>query len=369
MNILFIQVEFKSFAASLPWTYWCHVGMAEALAGAGHQIHVVLTCQSVRLQQLANECDYDLVIVNDVVHGFGSVDAAVYPVPTGPLRILRERRIPMLGVLIETAFHGDGEAIHDVLHVVRSRAIDQASVWMDFFISYDRFDVDILRRRGVNALWTPFFSEAPADLREPANSTGELVFYGAMYEKRRRFLTDAGADHLVHGGYIRYPSEYSQMFDLLINTLPLPQTSLQDSLEMVRIFKASVFHLYAQHLRANRLIINLPTIFKGVACRVVESVAMGQPSLSPLPRHPDERALLARLPKRMCMMYDDTQPAEFTRMLVEASRVVLEDSERTALLKFFRESPFSPARFAQHLTEFVGGARTALAIETGYLES
>jgi hypothetical protein len=366
VNVLFIQVEFDRFAASLPWTYWCHVGMAKALADAGHRVDVVLSCQPERMQQLAADGGYDLAIVNDVVHGFGSTDAAVYPLPTAPLRRLRERGVPLLGVLIETAFHGAGEAVHDVLHVVRKRAIEQAAVWLDFVISYDRFDVDVLRSWDVNALWTPFFSQAPA-LPEPAEPAAELVFYGAMYDKRRRFLADAGAEHLVRGGYVHYPPAYAQMFERLLHTLALPQTSPAESFELTRMFKASVFQLYAQHLLSHRLIVNLPAIFKGIACRVVESVAMGRPSLCPLPRHADERALLARLPGRACVLYDTEQPEAFTGLLQQASQIQLDDGERAALQQFFQQSPFAPARFAQHLAEFTGGARTAAAIEASYL--
>jgi hypothetical protein len=368
MNILFIQVEFNHFAPSLPWTYWCHVGMAKALTDAGHRVDVVFTFQTRKLQELSFEGNYDLAILNDVVHGFSSTDAACFRTPMASITRLRERKVPVLGVVIETIFHGIEEQVHDVLHQVRRLAIEQAVQWLDFVVAYDRFDIQVLRSAGVNALWTPFFSESPPGHPLPDKPSNELIFYGAMYEKRKQFLIDTGTERILRGGYINYPETYTQIFEKLLFTLRLPETSVLESFELTRLFKESVFQVYARHLRSQRLIVNLPSIFKGVACRVVESVAMCRPSLCPLPRHPDERALLMQIPRRACVLYDENKPELFASLLREASQIELDDGERAALSKHFQHSPFSPARFARHLTEFTGGTRAAPAIEAGYLD-
>jgi hypothetical protein len=342
------------------------VGIALALRESGHNVDVIFTCQTELLIKLVSNRSYDIVLINDIVHGFSSLDKSARLIPISPLRVLREQRVKIVGILIESIFIDDTSLYDETVYHLRKHAVEQAAVWLDFVISYDRHDVDVLRDLGVNILWTPFFSEVPNLATYPLPNS-DLVFYGGMYPKRQRFLKDSGTENLISGGYIDYPAAYSEMFQRLIYTIQLTETSHETSLELVSMFKKYVFHYYAQKLQNQRIIINLPSIFRGIPCRVVESIAMGRPFLCPKPRHPKEIALLKMLPDRTCMMYDENRPERFRDLLKEASSTDFQESGRIVLSRPYCQSPFSPKTFAVNFTKFISGEMTPTEIEASYL--
>lgn len=363
MKILFIQVEFDSFTSTLPWTYFCHIGMADALREAGHAVDFILSAQADQINVLANEEEYDLCIINDLVHGFASLDGSCNPVPLVALRALRKRSIPLVGVIIETIFHDEGERIYDTVQPVRKRIIDQASIWIDFIITYDKFDAEFLRDQGACALWTPFFSHPPPDI-VAGEASDELVFYGGLYDKRQRFLIDAGVTDRVTGGYINYPSSFARLFEQTLTLAKDPEAQPALVADIIRNFKMAIFRRYAEQLLSHRIILNLPTIFKGIACRSVEAIVLARPSLISLPRHRDEILLLESFAD-VCIFYNENEPQNFSRMIDVAAERTFSSAELQSITRKAAASPFAPDQFAKNVADFVNGAEP-VKIEQSY---
>ncbi len=366
MKILFIQVEFANFDHSLPWTYYCHMGIAESLKQAGHDVDVVFTHQMRRLDALSREGDYDLVMVNDVQHGFFEADHFRFALPEAPVQRLRARGMPVLGFLVESVFPDHGAMHTSELDKKRLQVVERMLPQLDFVVSYDLHDAEVMRQRGAAALWAPFCSARPP-LARARVSAGKITFFGSLYKKRVDFVDAAKLRDRINAGFIDYPPEVAEKFRIATMGLMHPGPPAVDAYALLREVKETVFRIYAENLLGQPVVLNLPTMFRGISCRTVEALALGLPSLSPRPRHPGERALLATFPVRACVLYDEGEPAAFGALLEDAVANPLSGSEQVALQSRFERSPFTPAAFASNLVAFASGQRPAAQIEAGYV--
>lgn len=366
MKILFIQYEFNTFADSVSLAYHCSAGIPAALRACGHEVDCVLMPHTARLDMLARREHYDFVLV-DVVHGLCRMDANTHQIPIPALLALKQRGIPIAGILIETLFHENGEHT-DVMPQQRLRAIMQSMLWMDALVAFDRHDADMLRSMGARALWSPFTSSDPCPGIE-ATPSNELIFVGSMYGKRQRFLQQAGLAGRITAGRITYPNEFTEVHRQVLALASANDPMLKDDLfEHYRQLKHAALGHYAQFLKHLPLIINLPSIFRGIACRTVESLWLGRVVVSPRPRHPEERRLQDSVP-HVLFQYDEEVPASFAQALQAAL-----DSRTTAqqfahVQDFLRGSVFDPQAQAANLVDFVSGTREADAIEASYFRA
>lgn len=363
MKILYIQFEFDQFAHSVSLAYHCSAGIPAALREAGHEVDCVLMPHTARLELLASQVDYDVALI-DVVHGMCRLDASTYQIPIPPLLTLKQRGIPIAGLLIETLFHDGGEHAQ-AMPEHRLRAIMQSMLWLDAFVAFDRHDAEVLRSLGARALWMPFASSDPSPASTPAVSS-TLAFVGSMYDKRQHFLRQAGlADHIA-AGHITYPAEFAEVHRQIMALAGANDPLLADDLfEHYRQLKHAALAHYTEFLKQLPVIINLPSIFRGIACRTVESVWLGRVAVSPRPRHPDERRLQDRLP-HVLFQYDEDAPGSFAQALQAALESRITPQQAAELQAYLRHSPFDPSVQAVNLASFLSGKHDAQAIEASY---
>jgi len=366
MKILFIQYEFNQFSDSVSLAYHCSAGIPAALRECGHEVDCVLMPHTARLELLASQGDYDFALI-DVVHGLCRMDSNTHQIPIPPLLTLKRRGIPIAGILIETLFHDNGGHA-DVMPQLRLRAILQSMLWLDAMIAFDRHDADVLRSMGVRALWSPFSSSDPVPAAD-VNVSNELIFVGSMYDKRQRFLRDAGLGNRITAGRITYPGEFTEVHRQVLALAAANDATLKEDLfENYRQLKHAALGHYAQFLKHLPLIINLPSIFRGIACRTVESLWLGRVVVSPRPRHSEERRLQDSVPHAL-YQYDEDEPASFAQAIQAAldSKVTREQFE--ALDTYLRGSVFDPRTQAANFVDFISGAQDSEAIEASYFRS
>ncbi|QNA88518.1 hypothetical protein G4G28_08440 [Massilia sp. Dwa41.01b] len=363
MKILFIQYEFNQFSDSVSLAYHCSAGIPAALRDCGHEVDCVLMPHTARLELLASREHYDFALI-DVVHGLCRMDANTHQIPIPPLLTLKQRGIPIAGIAIETLFHDHGENA-DVMPQHRLRAIMQTMLWLDAFIAFDRHDADVLRSMGVRALWSPFTSSDPSPGLE-VNVSNELAFVGSMYAKRQRFLRQAGLAGQITAGRITYPDAFTEVHqDILALATANDPLQAEDLFEHYRQLKHAAFAHYTQVLKHLPLIVNLPSIFRGLACRTVESLWLGRVVVSPRPRHPEECRLQDSVP-HILYQYDETEPATFAEAIEAARRSRVTPQQLDEVAAFLRGSAFDPLAQAANIADFVSRARDADAIEASY---
>lgn len=366
MKILFIQYEFTQFADSVPLAYHCSAGIPAALRECGHEVDCVLMPHTARLEHLASQGEYDFALI-DVVHGLCRIDTNTYQIPIPPLLTLKRRGIPVAGILIETLFHANGENA-DVMPQHRLRAIMQSMLWLDAFIAFDRHDAAMLRSLGARALWAPFASSDPSPGAEVTPSN-ELVFVGSMYGKRQRFLQQAGVADQIAAGRITYPAEFAEVHRKIMALATANDAMLKEDLfEHYRQLKHAAFAHYTQFLKHLPVIINLPSIFRGIACRTVESLWLGRIVVSPRPRDPEECRLQDSVP-HVLYQYDEHEPASFAEAVNAALASKLTPEQYAEVQGFLQGSAFDPQTQASNLASFVTGAQESEAIEASYFRT
>jgi hypothetical protein len=366
MKILFIQYEFNQFSDFISLAYHCSAGIPAALRERGHEVDCVLMPHTARLELMASREDYDLALI-DVVHGLCRFDSNTHQIPISPLLTLKQRGIPIAGLVIETLFHESDEHV-DAMPRYRLQAITQSLLWLDALIAFDRNDAALLRSMGARVLWAPFSSSHPVG-EDEVNFSNELVFVGTMYGKRQRFLQQAGLADQIKAGRIAYPSEFGDVHQKILALASANDALLtEDLFEHYRQLKYASFAHYTQFLKHLPLIINLPSIFRGIACRTVESLWLGRIVVSPRPRHPEERRLQDRVP-HVLYQYDEHEPGSFADAIKAALNTGITPDQLEEVQTFLRGSPFDPLVQASNIVSFVSRSQDSQAIEQSYFRA
>tara|TARA_Y100000588_G_C14274080_1_gene933596 strand:+ start:1048 stop:2799 length:1752 start_codon:yes stop_codon:yes gene_type:complete len=140
---------------------------------------------------------------------------------------------------------------------------------------------------GIEATWyPPMVPEEFVDFREPPASD-YAAFVGSNYGKRREYLNDAKLSELLIRPHLpERDTCLPSLFDNLIGELPHTFKSHQEfeafQLDLIAIRK-TLFELHLEGLRMGFANVNLPSILKAFAGRVIESMCASVPAVSWLP--------------------------------------------------------------------------------------
>ncbi|NDW20660.1 methyltransferase domain-containing protein [Alteromonas hispanica] len=140
---------------------------------------------------------------------------------------------------------------------------------------------------GIEATWyPPMIPEEYVNFREPPTSDS-AVFVGSNYGKRREYLNDSKLSELLTRPHLpERDTDLPFVFDNILSELPHAFKNHQEfesfRLDLIAIRK-TLFELHLEGLRMGFANVNLPSILKGFAGRVVESMCASVPVVSWLP--------------------------------------------------------------------------------------
>ena len=104
----------------------------------------------------------------------------------------------------------------------------------------------------------------------------------------------------------RFDAAQLQALNLLAERRGPSVPELQAHVAEVREVRRQMFALWLQALRAGYATVNLPSVYKGYAGRVVESMAAGRPVISWTPPRARTCALFA--PEQEILLFDRKKP-------------------------------------------------------------
>jgi glycosyltransferase involved in cell wall biosynthesis len=155
------------------------------------------------------------------------------------------------------------------------------------------------------------------------NPNGPAVFSGSLYGKRKQFLAHpALKDILFHPFFSDRLTIYPFIFDRLpafvrgFSRLRVPYgITLNSYLYLLRMIRRRLFVEYLKDLKKYSATVNLPSLFKGYAGRVVESMAVGSPVISwRVPDRPRTTALFED--DKEILLFDGDSPEQLARQIM-----------------------------------------------------
>jgi hypothetical protein len=341
MRTLVIQREYAQVESSIPWSYSIRGDFYSALLRfCPTDVHYSLDPSETEkfLSSLTKASPYTHLVFNDINHlNIWRSDYGVTH-PSLSLALLKALRKNHTLVFrcVETLFHRDDH--DDVLNERRVTRLIYTLPFIDYLLVSDYGDYLSLLQNEVRPdriIYLPFtlsidvFSDLSKVNEIEINKPDiELLFIGSMYDKRTKFLLRSEfRSSIVIGQFSdnHFNSVHNQ-FVSHIASLPTKALTIQEWSDFEKA-RYDRFKLLCHVMRRAKVIVNLPAIYRGNACRVIESIASGSISVSPNPQFNEEKI---RLKGERVFLYEEAHISSF-------------DQACSAALQTFRE-PDSPIR-------------------------
>ena len=230
-----------------------------------------------------------------------------------------------VGVVMESMEHTPAEyAMYPTLPGRRERVSEQLR-HMTHVLTFDDHDaVTFAKDLPIRSLWCPPvvpWRSVGAQVDFP--TAGPAVFHGTIYSPERKAFLEhtALAGKLIKPPLPEEQTLLPQLFDALqVNSFNTLNTQRDANLPLLTNYMASLrrlrrqlFDLWLDGLRAGYASVNLPSIFKCYAGRVVESMAAGRPVISwDVPR---ERTKALFTPGKEILLFDKDKPEELAAQI------------------------------------------------------
>jgi glycosyltransferase involved in cell wall biosynthesis/Flp pilus assembly protein TadD len=342
-KILLIPFECANWQNARAWSYNGYFAFEEGLQAAGVDFVTIPAIAGFPsdhpaswlnyARELCNGQQFDQAWVwlthNDYHPGFFDWLAA-----TAPVRV---------GVIMESMQHTTEEFRSYPLLPGRQERVATMLRHMTHVLAFDEADADSFAADlPLSALWCPPVVPArclcpKVELPPP----GPAIFNGTIYSPERRsfFEHPKLRQKLIQPALPEDQTELPARFDAAqlraLNMLGGQRGASFEQLVAhvaeIRQVRRQLFDLWLQALQAGYASVNLPSVYKGYAGRVVESMAAGRPVVSWAPPRARTRALFT--PDKEILLFDRKSPVElhkqidrlqkdpvFARTLAEAGR-------------------------------------------------
>lgn len=319
-RILLIPFECGTWQNARAWSYNGYMALEEGLAASGVDFVTLPALVGIpsdhpgswlRYAEIfAHEKSFDQVWVwlthNEYTRAFLDSLATLAPV--------------RVGVIMESMEHTQAEYAMYPRLPGRKERVTALLKTFTHALTFDDLDAEnFAENLGLATLWIP--PVVPwrcvcAQVRLP--TPGPAVFYGTLYSPERQAYLRHSAlkDKLIHPTLPEEKTNLPQRFDQLhAKVLPkLAQATrpdeglLESYLVELRALRQQLFDLWLDGLRAGYASVNLPSVFKSYAGRVVESMAAGRPVISWEPPRRRTRALFT--PCEEILLFDRADPGQ-----------------------------------------------------------
>jgi hypothetical protein len=281
MEVLFVQIDYLNSQGAKSLGYIGHFGLAEGLRAAGAKVTVVLMHQWNIVAQLLSQRVYDVVVVNDVIHGMSSPSVGLNPTK---LAQLRSHCTLMVGVFLESLY-GYRSLDGTTPDFVRSRLlnVEPAVTSFDTLWLVDENDLEKLSSFSVEPLiFNPFLPSrwglAPA--KDIEKSKG-YIFIGGINEHRAKFISEMDDSNLIIG---KLKSEDALYWDRYCALAMRGAETIEDHFLLIKTLeeiRLSASQSYLDAISNFRGLVHIPTYWKGMHPRFIEAVFAGLVPIMP----------------------------------------------------------------------------------------
>jgi len=295
MKIAFLQIVARHsnpknwVAYESGWSYLISTGLFKALKHRYSDIDYI----SSDSQNLSEQLDkIDIVLVNDIHHAFGNFgDVCGFDLDI-LIKICRTKKA--VGILNETVYFSDSQSDISSASLQRAKIVNQSIPLFHGIITADYSDYLFLNRSSVNVLYSPFASPIFKDAIPRNALTCRPIFLGSLYQKRKTFLELNGLlDRLVVSN-IAYDVEGGSICCEKIGGA-LNKNDTVEYFNCLDNYKSNQIRKFLLALKASKIVVNLPSIFRGIPCRLVESAQLSSYILCEFPRTEFELSLCSGL--------------------------------------------------------------------------
>ncbi len=281
IKVLFVQIDYLNPQGAKSLGYFSHFGLAEGLRESGANVTIVLMHQWNIITQLLSHNVYDVIIINDVIHGMSSPTVGLDPLK---LSVLRSHCKVMVGVFLESLYGYrslDGTTPEFVRY--RVSKVEPVTAYFDTLWLYDENDLENLGSFSADPLiFRPFLPSrwGSAPTKDIGQSKG-YIFIGGINEHRATFLSELGDSNLVVGTLtsedVLYWDRYCVLATRGADTIE-DHSRLIKTLEGIRL---EAGRSYLEAISNFRGLVHIPTYWKGMHPRFIEAVFAGMVPIIP----------------------------------------------------------------------------------------
>lgn len=271
------------------WSYLISTGLVKALKARYSDI-VYIPSDCITLAEQVEFCD--IIIINDVHHAFGNIGDVCDLGLEILIKLFRTKKT--YGIINETLFEDGNQDALQSINLYRAKLIKQCFPFFHGLITADYLDFQILKRASVNVLYSPF--AVPILKGSIRRKTGSFrpLFLGSLYDKRRYFYEQNNLLDRVSVANIAFDMAAGGKCCDKIRSAVYDRdnvgyfTNLDD-------YKFKQFRNYICALGAANIVVNLPSIFRGIPCRLVEAAQLNSYILCEFPRSDFEISMCSGL--------------------------------------------------------------------------
>lgn len=288
-NILMMMLEFPSWGIARTWNYSTAYGLVEGFRANDVDVTFIPIfgrCNPethsrwlAHLKRVLTGKKFDAVFLG-MIHS--RLDEELF-------EILKSVSKVRVGYIMESLTHTDWELQNFPL------ANRQAEVYSDLkhlthAVTLDEYDAELIKQDlGLEAMWLAQSIPKRFINCEPAPNSNRAVFIGSDYGVERRRLLDnpelvslIGRPSLVEDT-TAIPAAFDE-FNRSILAIPVGSDVIQEALSLyaasVPLLRAEIYKLSMRDFREGFANINLPSIFKGFAGRIMDGMAAGVPAVT-----------------------------------------------------------------------------------------
>jgi hypothetical protein len=294
-----------------------HLGLEEGLAANKVEFFTLTPPWFPWAKKICAKMKFDQVWINDIVH--------LEELNEGRMQWLSGLAPVRLGFAVESfKYSAEEYALFPGIQR-RNSAIPMRLRYITHLVLGDEKDDEEFSIRGnIRAMWLPAVIPLRYVLKENMyNPDGPAVFSGSLYGKRKQFLGHPELKGiLVHPHFKDRFTVYPFIFDRLpalvkgLSRLRVPDViTLNPYLYILRWIRRHFFVQYLNGLKKYSATVNLPSLFKGYAGRVVEGMAAGCPVISwRVPDRPRTAALFQD--DKEILLFDGDNPEQLARQIM-----------------------------------------------------
>lgn len=324
MRVLLLLQEFPFWHRARHWSYSVQLGIEEGLLSNQVDLVTIVAPWLQRVETLCKGKKFDQVWI-ELVHSALS---------DGLLERIAEMAPVRIGLLGESLEYTHDECLISKAFEPRKRNVHKRLKYVTHVLAVDEYDASDLNRSGdLRALWWPqavprrWISE-----NCPASGQSKAIFSGSVYGSRSQWLSDPSLSRVL----MRQPSsEKGTMYPVLFDLLQLvsrcyppigfcEERVFSKYMRVLRFIRQECFGRWIASLQSGVAVVNLPSMVKAYAGRVVEGMAAGRPVITwEVPNRPRNLALFEDGKEILLYRHDrpDELVCQMERLTRDANRV------------------------------------------------
>ncbi|MCF7707634.1 MAG: glycosyltransferase [Verrucomicrobia bacterium] len=332
-TILLINMECANWENARSWSYcggyafeegleWCGANVYKLPATAGGSSNHPASWLS-RMKEIGLSRRYDQIWIwmthVDYTQEF--------------LEKIKELSPVRVGIIMESMEHTNDEYNKYVKCRGRREKILSQLEYMTHALAFDDYDVKTIEKEaGIHAMWCP----PVVPWRSVCNEIimpdpAPAAFYGTVYSSERmKFLSHDGLKGLITKPELleerttlpkAFDDHQRKYIEILLGNDMVDNEVFYNYYFGLELIRRRLFDLWMRSIARSYAVVNLPSIFKCYAGRVVETMAAGRPAISWAPPRQRTRSLFE--PDNEILLFDRNSPEE----LAEKIRMLQRDKD------------------------------------------